>query len=89
MKGKYIEKFFTGDDADAEKTLPKRPKEIEEKEEKAYEEFFGCLTEKQKQKYVQFSFQEGGRAAFESEVMYRRGFRSGARLMLEILLEDE
>ena len=69
--------------------MPNRPKEIEDEEESAYEEFFGCLTEKQKQKYVQFSFQEGGRAAFESEVMYRRGFRSGARLMLEILLEDE
>lgn len=89
MKGKYIEKIFTGDDADAERTMPNRAKEIEDEEERAYEEFFGCLTEKQKQKYVQFSFQEGGRAAFESEVMYRRGFRSGARLMLEILLEDE
>ena len=89
MKGKYIEKIFTGNDADVERTMPNRPKEIEDEEEKAYEEFFGCLTEKQKQKYVQFSFQEGGRAAFESEVMYRRGFRLGARLMLEILLEEE
>lgn len=89
MKGKYIERFFTGCDADVERTMPGRPKEIEDEEERAYEEFFNCLTEKQKQKYVQFSFQEGGRAAFESEVMYRRGFRSGARLMLEILLEDE
>ena len=89
MKGKYIEKIFTGDDADVERTMPNRPKQIEDEEEKAYEEFFNCLTEKQKQKYVQFSFQEGGRAAFESEVMYRRGFRLGARLMLEILLEEE
>ena len=89
MKGKYIEKIFTGDDADAERTMPSRPKEIEDEEDRAYEEFFNCLTEKQKQKYVQFSFEEGGRAAFESEVTYRRGFRLGARLMLEILLEDE
>lgn len=89
MQGKWIEKIFMGDDADVERTMPNRPKEIEEEEEKAYEEFFKCLTEKQKQKYVQFSFEEGGRAAFESEVMYRRGFRLGAKLMLEILLEDE
>ncbi len=89
MKGEYIKKFFMGDDADAEKTMPNRPKEIEDEEERAYEEFFNALSEKQKQKYVQFSFQEGGRAAFESEIMYRRGFRSGARLMLEILLEEE
>ncbi len=89
MQGKWIEKIFMGDDADVERTMPNRPKEIEEEEEKAYEEFFNCLTEKQKQKYVQFSFEEGGRAAFESEVMYRRGFRLGAKLMLEILLEDE
>ena len=89
MKGKYIEKFFTGCEADAERTMPGRSKEIEDEEDRAYEEFFNCLTEKQKQKYVQFSFEEGGRAAFESQVMYRRGFRSGARLMLEILLEDE
>ena len=89
MQGKWIEKIFMGDDADVERTMPNRPKEIEEEEEKSYEEFFNCLTEKQKQKYVQFSFEEGGRAAFESEVMYRRGFRLGAKLMLEILLEDE
>ena len=89
MQGKWIEKIFMGDDADVERTMPNRPKEIEEEEEKSYEEFFNCLTEKQKQKYVQFSFGEGGRAAFESEVMYRRGFRLGAKLMLEILLEDE
>ena len=89
MKGKYIERFFMGDDADVDRTMPDRPKEIEDEEERAYEEFLNSLTEKQKQKYVQFSFQEGGRAAFESEIMYRRGFRSGARLMLEILLEEE
>lgn len=89
MKGKYIEKFFTGCEADAERTMPNRPKEIEDEEDRAYEEFFNSLTEKQKQKYVQFSFEEGGRAAFEAQVMYHRGFRSGARLMLEILLEEE
>ncbi len=89
MKGKYIERFFTGCEADVDRTMPNRPKEIEDEEERAYEEFFNALSEKQKQKYVQFSFQEGGRAAFESEIMYRRGFRSGARLMLEILLEEE
>ena len=89
MKGKYIKRFFMGDDADVDRTMPNRPKEIEDEEERAYEEFFNALTEKQKQKYVQFSIEEGGRAAFESEIMYRRGFRSGARLMLEILLEEE
>ena len=89
MQGKWIDKIFMGYESDAERVLPNRPKEIEDEEEKAYEEFVNSLTEKQKQKYVQFSFEEGGRAAFESQVMYRRGFRLGARLMLENLLEDE
>ena len=89
MQGKWIDKIFMGYESDAERVLPNRPKEIEYEEERAYEEFVNSLTEKQKQKYVRFSFEEGGRAAFESQVMYRRGFRLGARLMLEILLEDE
>ena len=54
MQGKWIDKIFMGYESDAERVLPNRPKEIEDEEEKAYEEFVNSLTEKQKQKYVQF-----------------------------------
>ncbi|MBQ8309151.1 MAG: hypothetical protein IJX96_04885 [Clostridia bacterium] len=89
MNGKYIERFFTGDNSDADRELPKRPQEEVEAEVRAHDEFFKILTEEQKKKFIDFSIQSGGGEAFETDIMYRRGFRSGAQLMLEILLEDE
>ena len=89
MNGKYIERVFTGDNSDADRELPARPKKEVEEELRAYHEFFNSLTEEQKKKYIEFSLKSGGDVAFETDIMYRRGFRSGAQLMLEILLEDE
>ena len=46
MQGKWIDKIFMGYESDAERALPNRPKEIEDEEERAYEEFVNSLTEK-------------------------------------------
>ena len=88
MKNQIIDKFFTGQDCDAERVLPDRPEEETEKEQRLYDAFFDSLTDEQKKKYINYSLGNGG-DAFEVDVMYRRGFHSGARLMLEILTEDE
>ena len=89
MKEKWTERILTEYHEDAAKKLPNRSKEVEDEEERAHDEFFNSLSDEQKQKYVEYSLKEGGRATFETKVMYRRGFRSGAQLMLEILLGEE
>ena len=56
MNGKYIERFFTGDNSDADRELPKRPQEEVEAEVRAHDEFFKILTEEQKKKFINLVF---------------------------------
>ena len=54
MQGRWIDKIFMGYESDAERTLPLRSKDVEEKEEKAYNEFFNSLTDEQQKNMYNF-----------------------------------
>ena len=69
MNGKYIERFFTGDNSDADRELPKRPQEEVEEENRLEEEFFNSLTKEQQDKYVDLSNLELRGVAHETKII--------------------
>ena len=89
MKGCTIDKFYSGAECDMERPFPLRPKEELEEEFEKEKTFLKMLSAEQKKAYEEFSDLQLRAHAYCNDILYRRGFRAGAKMMMEILTEDE
>ena len=66
-----------------------RTKEDVLEERQRASQFYVTLSKEQKQLYLEVQSDEGKQLAYQMELQYRRGFRAGAKMMMEILTEEE
>ena len=89
MKNSLIEKLYVGQDDDSDLGFLERTVEDIEQEKARAGEFYASLSAQQRQAYLEVQSDCGKQLAYQMQLQYRRGFRAGAKMMMEILTEEE
>lgn len=89
MEKSLICQLYNGEDNESVWVFTERTAEDIRQEHERAHRFYATLSREQRELYMEVQSDCGKQLAYQMEQQYRRGFRSGAKMMMEILTEDE
>ena len=89
MEKSLICQLYNGEDSGETWVFAERTAEDIRQEKERAQQFYATLSNEQRQLYMEMQGDYGKQLAYQMEQQYRRGFRAGAKMMMEILTEDE
>ena len=89
MENSLICQLYNGEDNESVWVFTERTAEDIRQEHERAHRFYATLSREQRELYMEIQGDNGKQLAYQMEQQYRRGFRAGAKMMMEILTEDE